>query len=86
MTSDNNRLKIIQAIVLLTQRLDVIVIAEGVESEEQLKQLKELGCGYGQGYYMSRPIDGESVAQLLEDVILNGGILTGRLSEFALAE
>lgn len=86
MTSDNNRLKIIQAIVLLTQRLDVIVIAEGVETEEQLTQLKELGCGYGQGYYMSRPIDSESVSLLLEDVILNGGILTGRLSEFALAE
>jgi diguanylate cyclase (GGDEF)-like protein/PAS domain S-box-containing protein len=86
MTSDNNRLKIIQAIVLLTQRLDVVVIAEGVESEDQLAQLKELGCGYGQGYYMSRPIDGDSVAHLLEDVILNGGILTGRLSDYALAD
>jgi EAL domain-containing protein (putative c-di-GMP-specific phosphodiesterase class I) len=86
MTSDNNQLKIVQAIVLLTQRLDVIVIAEGVETEEQLIQLKELGCDYGQGYYMSRPMDSESISLLLEDVILNGGILTGRLSEFALAE
>ncbi len=57
MMTDGNQLKIVQAIVMLTQRLDVVVIAEGVETEEQLNQLKTLGCNFGQGYYLSRPLE-----------------------------
>ena len=41
------------------------VIAEGIETEEQHQRLKTLGCEYGQGYLFSRPVDSDSVAQLL---------------------
>jgi len=36
------------------------VTAEGVETAEQLTQLRALKCKYGQGYYFSKPIDGEA--------------------------
>ncbi len=75
MMSDNNQLKIVQAIVLLTQRLDVVVVAEGVENEEQLRQLRAMGCEFGQGYYLSRPLDPESTTHLLEQVARRQGAL-----------
>ncbi len=73
MVSNNSQLKIVQSIVMLTQRLDVIVIAEGVETEEQLEQLRSLGCGYGQGYYVARPMAHEKVDELLDNLIKTGG-------------
>jgi len=72
MSLDNSQLKIIQAIVMLAQRLDVVVVAEGVETEAQLEQLRELGCGYGQGYYVSRPLNTDNVIALLENWTLKG--------------
>ncbi len=47
---------VIRAIVLLGTSLGKEVIAEGIENQVQLDLLRELGCGYGQGYHMSRPL------------------------------
>lgn len=79
MMSDSNQLKIVQAIVLLTQRPDVVVVAEGVENEEQLRQLRAMGCEFGQGYYLSKPLDPQRTAQLLEEVFRKQGVLEGVL-------
>jgi EAL domain-containing protein (putative c-di-GMP-specific phosphodiesterase class I) len=43
------------------------VIAEGVETEEQLAFLSALGCDEYQGYYRSRPVPAEEFAQLLRE-------------------
>ena len=51
--------RIIQLILDIAQYLHVPVIAEGVETEEQLRALKELGCDIAQGYYFSKPIPRE---------------------------
>jgi EAL domain-containing protein (putative c-di-GMP-specific phosphodiesterase class I) len=67
MSLDNSQVKIIQAIVMLAQRLDVVVVAEGVETEEQLEQLRELGCGFGQGYFVSKPMHTARIQSLLEE-------------------
>jgi EAL domain-containing protein (putative c-di-GMP-specific phosphodiesterase class I) len=40
-------------------------IAEGVETEEQLKGLQEYGCNYVQGYLLSRPLDKAIVEELI---------------------
>jgi len=79
MMLDGNQLKIVQAIVMLTQRLDVVVVAEGVENEAQLRQLREMGCEFGQGYYLSRPLDAESAHRLLEEIASRQGMLEGVL-------
>jgi EAL domain-containing protein (putative c-di-GMP-specific phosphodiesterase class I) len=51
----------------LSNRLGVGVIAEGVESQNQLNQLKDLGCEYGQGFYVSIPMNGKDVSTLLNE-------------------
>jgi diguanylate cyclase (GGDEF)-like protein len=75
MADDTNQVDIIQAIVSLTHRLGVGVIAEGVETEGQLDQLKQLGCEYGQGFLVSVPIDSEAAYTLLKETQSHGHIL-----------
>lgn len=55
MTNQSSRL-IVKNILNLCRELDINVIAEGVESQEQLEILKELGCYYIQGYYYDKPV------------------------------
>jgi diguanylate cyclase (GGDEF)-like protein len=57
--------EIVQAIVGLAHNLKIEVIAEGVETAEQLTLLRTLQCDYGQGYYFSRPLEAHAVEALL---------------------
>src|SRR5215216_5264582 len=50
-------LQIVKTIVTLAGNLGMQVIAEGVETEEQLNQLKLLKCQYAQGFLFSEPLD-----------------------------
>lgn len=54
--SENDADKIAHSIVSLGQSLDKLVIAEGVETDEQRRRLIEFGCRTGQGYLFSRPL------------------------------
>lgn len=58
-------LDIVETIVTLAHKLGVDVTAEGVETAEQLIQLRALKCDYGQGYFFSEPLDGEAAEALL---------------------
>ena len=42
------------------------MIAEGVETERQLKSLTDLSCEHGQGFLFSKPLTGEAATKLLE--------------------
>jgi diguanylate cyclase (GGDEF)-like protein/PAS domain S-box-containing protein len=53
------------AIVRMAQALSIEVIAEGVETETQLRLVRELGCGLGQGFYLHRPLQAERITELL---------------------
>ncbi|MCW8890374.1 MAG: EAL domain-containing protein [Sedimenticola sp.] len=53
---DNNDAAIVTSIVALAKHMDLMVTAEGVETEEQLAFIKKLGCDYGQGYLLGRPV------------------------------
>lgn len=57
--------ELVRTIVTLGQNLGLDVIAEGVETEEQLTQLRTMGCKYGQGYYFSKPLDSERATALI---------------------
>jgi diguanylate cyclase (GGDEF)-like protein len=57
---------IVAAVVRLAHRLDLTVIAEGVETPEQLAHLKRLGCEQGQGYLWSRPMTADDLAAMLQ--------------------
>ena len=66
MSSDPRDTAIIRAIMSIARSLDMSVIAEGVESNEQAKQLAELGCTAAQGYYYHRPMGAALCHSLLE--------------------
>jgi EAL domain-containing protein (putative c-di-GMP-specific phosphodiesterase class I) len=57
-----------KAILMLAEGLQLDVIAEGIETAEQLKTLKELGCTKMQGFYFSKPVEFQAASQLLEPV------------------
>jgi diguanylate cyclase (GGDEF)-like protein len=63
--SKGDGLRIVEAMVLMAQNLDIKVVAEGVESSEQALQLQQLGCDYAQGYLFSKPLDSQLAIQLL---------------------
>jgi PAS domain S-box-containing protein/diguanylate cyclase (GGDEF)-like protein len=56
---------VMHTIVLLARNLNMEVIAEGIETVEQLAHLQNLGCEYGQGFLFSRPAANSAIAQLL---------------------
>ncbi|NNE99658.1 MAG: bifunctional diguanylate cyclase/phosphodiesterase [Pyrinomonadaceae bacterium] len=61
-------IKILETIISLTKNLDKKVIAEGIETEEQLSILMDLDCDYGQGYLFSKPVSKQEVAELIRDI------------------
>ena len=58
-------MEIARTILPMAKNLHLDVIAEGVETAEQLVLLQKLQCKYGQGYYFSRPVSAEAAAALL---------------------
>lgn len=59
--------QIVQTIISLAHGLGMDVTAEGVETPEQLAQLKALGCEMGQGYLFSRPVDQKAAEMLFTE-------------------
>lgn len=58
---DRGNMEITSAVIAMAHSLHYEVVAEGVETLEQLEFLKAAGCDYGQGYYFSPPIDREAL-------------------------
>lgn len=65
MGENNENKEIVRTIIALAQNLKMGVVAEGIETEEQLAQLRELNCQDGQGYLFSRPLGVEAAAQYI---------------------
>lgn len=61
----DDRPAIVESILALARTLGTNVVAEGVESDPQARELERLGCRQAQGYYFSRPIPAEAVEKLL---------------------
>jgi diguanylate cyclase (GGDEF)-like protein/PAS domain S-box-containing protein len=57
---ENENLGIVKTIITLAHELGMDAIAEGVETQQQVNQLKALGCDQAQGYFFSQPLSGES--------------------------
>jgi diguanylate cyclase (GGDEF)-like protein len=65
MTVNNNDQAIVRSTIDLARNLGLLVVAEGIEDEATMLQLAELGCHLGQGYWFSRPVPAEALAELL---------------------
>ena len=54
-----------QTIVSIGRSLDIVIVAEGVETAEQLKKLQEMGCDEVQGYLLSKPVPAQQIPALV---------------------
>ncbi len=66
MTEDEGNEAIVQTILILASHLGMDVIAEGIETIEQLNLLRALQCEYGQGYFFSKAVDSIAATLLIE--------------------
>jgi EAL domain-containing protein (putative c-di-GMP-specific phosphodiesterase class I) len=57
--------ELVQTIMTMAHNLGMSVVAEGIETIEQLNQLKSLQCEYGQGYFFSKPLNSKAAEALI---------------------
>lgn len=66
---------IVEALVGIANRLGVKIVAEGIETTEQLARLRAMGCSLGQGFLFSRAIPAESIAGFIQDLRRGGPLM-----------
>ena len=64
---DRDHAAIVQAVVSLARAMKLKVVAEGVETPEQLEALRRYGCDMVQGYLFSKPVSTEDITRMLRD-------------------
>ena len=62
--SENRNYHVVDTIVALSNQLGLNVIAEGIETKEQLEWLQKIGCKYGQGYLFNKPLPAADIAKI----------------------
>lgn len=64
---------IVETIITLARRMGMEVVAEGVETADLIRPLRELGCTFGQGYHYSRPVPADVMGGMLDRPIASRG-------------
>jgi diguanylate cyclase (GGDEF)-like protein/PAS domain S-box-containing protein len=77
MQTDRMASSIVELIIALAHKMELKVIAEGIETARQLERLVELGCEYGQGYYFSQPMDAKAAQQFMRQQITASRAIAG---------
>jgi diguanylate cyclase (GGDEF)-like protein len=70
--TDDNSFEIVKSIMALAQSIGMGVVAEGVETSEQLACLEEMGQESVQGYFISRPVDSLAAEQIIQELQASG--------------
>jgi EAL domain-containing protein (putative c-di-GMP-specific phosphodiesterase class I) len=65
MLGDRTTSDIVELIITMAQKMNLKVMAQGIESALHVERLRKYGCEFGQGYLFSRPLDAESVGRFL---------------------
>jgi EAL domain-containing protein (putative c-di-GMP-specific phosphodiesterase class I) len=65
--SDRGFCTIVQAIIQMAKSMEILVVAEGVETQGQFNILRELGCDFFQGYLFARPVPAAMVIGILDE-------------------
>lgn len=66
LSGDGTGSAVVTAVMHMAEALDLITTAEGVETEEQLKGLRRLGCRWAQGFHFARPLLADEMTELLK--------------------
>jgi diguanylate cyclase (GGDEF)-like protein/PAS domain S-box-containing protein len=83
-SSDPRSVEVVRAILSLARGLGLSTLAEGIETEEQFRQLRALGCEFGQGFWFSRPVRPDAAQTLIGHALprargrARGGLTTAR--------
>jgi len=64
----NTDFEVVRSLIALAHTLGLRVTAEGIENSEQWRLLQEIGCDYGQGYYVGSPMEPAELVEYLEDL------------------
>lgn len=67
MQSDCTAADMVEVIINLAHKLDLRVVAEGIETAKQLERLSQLGCEFGQGYFFSQPLESKAALQFVRN-------------------
>ncbi|HEY5104168.1 MAG TPA: sensor domain-containing phosphodiesterase [Acidimicrobiales bacterium] len=70
-TTDLYDCAIVESIIRLGHALNLVVVAEGIESSSIVDKLLELGCHRGQGYFIARPMSADDLAPLLDSGLVS---------------
>ena len=65
MLSDPTAAAVVDAVMRMAEPMGVAVIAEGIETADELAKVADLGCPYAQGYLFSRPLEPHDAARLM---------------------
>jgi EAL domain-containing protein (putative c-di-GMP-specific phosphodiesterase class I) len=66
MDSSENSRRIVTSVAHLALALEMDIVAEGIEEKAQFEALRDMGCQYGQGYYMAKPMPADDIVELIE--------------------
>jgi len=66
LASDTRKKPVVEAIIRMGQSMGMKIVAEGLETHEEMIFLRELGCDEAQGYYFSKPLSAKEYAEVLE--------------------
>ena len=58
--------RIVRSIANLALSLEMDIVAEGIEEKTQMDDLRGLGCQYGQGYFMAKPMPADDIVELIK--------------------
>lgn len=68
LAQDSNDRVMVEAVTMMADSLHLSVVAEGIETQEQLALLRQMGCRYGQGYYFSKPVPPDLLPEAIERI------------------
>jgi diguanylate cyclase (GGDEF)-like protein len=69
MQADRTASDMVEVIIVLARKMNLRVIAEGIETTRQVERLGELGCEFGQGYYFSQPLEAKAALLFLRQQV-----------------
>lgn len=66
MENDAEKVAVVQSILMLAKSLGLNIVAEGIETEQMMSQLSQMGCQHGQGFYFAKPLSADDAFAFMQ--------------------
>ena len=74
---------LVKTLVQLSKTLHLTTVGEGIENEQQLAELRRVGCDFGQGFKLARPLAAEKIDEMLDDGTLKAAPVASYIPKWA---